>query len=248
MLGRKIGRPGPTLIFKRGRRGSRLPESRRNAATALIESDDAVFAGPRGGTRSARTMPRRLTSRPRDPSHPGAADRGDALIRWMQTVTSGRRWRCAASESDSSGLHQHRDRRGCRPRPSRVDRLGESRGRTPADSREHARARRYWRHSSRKGSEHSPSRRGRLRRRDRGTTERVGYKINRCTAEGRNGFCRSRRHRAGPPLKELAGALSEMADGEGANGSIEALQFHLGRAACRATLRATGRSRVTCSS
>src|SRR5512144_1709826 len=43
----------------------------------------------------------------------------------------------------------------------------------------------------------------------------------------------------GRRCEELAGALSEMADGEGANGSTEALEFHLRScAACRAKLRA----------
>ncbi len=65
-------------------------------------------------------------------------------------------------------------------------------------------------------------------------------KINRCMAEGRKRFLQvfaDIEH--GRRCDELAAALSEMADGEDANGSTEALEFHLRScAACRAKLRA----------
>ena len=65
-------------------------------------------------------------------------------------------------------------------------------------------------------------------------------KINRCMAEGRKRFLQvfaDIEH--GRRCEQLAAALSEMADGEDANGSTEALEFHLRScAACRAKLRA----------
>jgi RNA polymerase sigma factor (sigma-70 family) len=65
-------------------------------------------------------------------------------------------------------------------------------------------------------------------------------KINRCMAEGRKRFLQVFAEiEDGRRCEQLAGALSEMADGEGANGSTEALEFHQRScAACRAKLRA----------
>ena len=65
-------------------------------------------------------------------------------------------------------------------------------------------------------------------------------KINRCMAEGRKRFLQVFADiEDGRRCDELAAALSEMADGEDANASTEALEFHLRScAACRAKLRA----------
>ena len=65
-------------------------------------------------------------------------------------------------------------------------------------------------------------------------------KINRCMAEGRKRFLQVFADiEEGRRCEELAGALSELADGEDANGSTEAIRFHLKSCAtCRAKLRA----------
>ena len=65
-------------------------------------------------------------------------------------------------------------------------------------------------------------------------------KINRCMAEGRKRFLQVFAEiEDGRRCDQLAEALSQMADGEGANGSADALEFHLRScAACRAKLRA----------
>ena len=65
-------------------------------------------------------------------------------------------------------------------------------------------------------------------------------KINRCMAEGRKRFLETfAAIEEGRRCEELTGALSELADGEDANGSTDALRFHLRScAACRAKLRA----------
>jgi hypothetical protein len=65
-------------------------------------------------------------------------------------------------------------------------------------------------------------------------------KINRCMAEGRKRFLQVFADiEQGRRCEELAGALSALADGEGANGATDAVEFHLRScAACRAKLRA----------
>src|SRR5262249_3825701 len=65
-------------------------------------------------------------------------------------------------------------------------------------------------------------------------------KINRCMAEGRKRFLQVFADiEQGRRCEELAGALSELVDGERANGSTEPVEFHLRScAACRAKLRA----------
>ena len=65
-------------------------------------------------------------------------------------------------------------------------------------------------------------------------------KINRCMAEGRKRFLQVFSDiEQGRRCEQLAGALSELADGESANGSTDAVEFHLRSCAtCRAKLRA----------
>ena len=68
-------------------------------------------------------------------------------------------------------------------------------------------------------------------------------KINRCMAEGRKRFLQVFADiEQGRRCEELATALSAFADGEGANGSTDAVEFHLRSCAtCRAKLAPTGR-------
>src|SRR5262245_18720022 len=65
-------------------------------------------------------------------------------------------------------------------------------------------------------------------------------KINRCMAEGRKRFLEAfAAIEQGRRCEELSPAISEFADGEDPNGTMDALRFHLRScAACRAKLRA----------
>ncbi len=156
---------------------------------------------------------------------------GDALVRWMQTVT----------KREALAVRRQRERLLGSPRLSRPDEDDE---RDPLDSI----------------ASESPGPNDRLARRERVvrsaealnalkpqevralTLKAQGYsyaeigeitgwsytKINRCMAEGRKRFLQvfaDIEH--GRRCDELAAALSEMADGEDANGSTEALEFHL---------------------
>jgi RNA polymerase sigma factor (sigma-70 family) len=168
---------------------------------------------------------------------------GDALVRWMQTVT----------KREALAVRRQQERLLGSPRLSRPDEDDE---RDPLDSI----------------ASESPGPNDRLARRERVvrsgealnalkpqevralTLKAQGYsyaeigeitgwsytKINRCMAEGRKRFLQvfaDIEH--GRRCDALAAALSEMADGEDANGSTEALEFHLRScAACRAKLRA----------
>ncbi|MGA8217352.1 MAG: sigma-70 family RNA polymerase sigma factor, partial [Solirubrobacterales bacterium] len=220
------------------------PESRRRAASALIETHDAVFR------RTARRYS--ICADDSEDAYQRALEillmkappiEGDALVRWMQTVT----------KREALAVRRQRERLLGSPRLSSPDEDDE---RDPLDSI----------------ASENPGPNDRLARRERVvrsgealnalkpqevralTLKAQGYsyaeigeitgwsytKINRCMAEGRKRFLRvfaDIEH--GRRCDELAAALSEMADREDANGSTEALEFHLRScAACRAKLRA----------
>ena len=220
------------------------PESRRRAASALIETHDAVFR------RTARRYS--ICADDSEDAYQRALEilltkappiEGDALVRWMQTVT----------KREALAVRRQRERLLGSPRLSRPDEDDE---RDPLDSI----------------ASESPGPNDRLARRERVvrsgealnalkpqevralTLKAQGYsyaeigeitgwsytKINRCMAEGRKRFLQVFAEiEDGRRCDQLAEALSQMADGEGANGSADALEFHLrGCAACRAKLRA----------
>jgi RNA polymerase sigma factor (sigma-70 family) len=220
------------------------PESRRRAASGLIETHDAVFR--RTARRYSicaddaedayqRALEILLTKAP--------AIEGDSLVRWMQTVT----------KREALGVRRQRERL-----------LGSHRSAGPHEDGD-------WDPLDSVASE-SPGPNDLLARRERVlrsgealnalkpqevralTLKAQGYsyaeigeitgwsytKINRCMAEGRKRFLQVFAEiEDGRRCDELAAALSAMADGEGANSSTEALDFHLRScAACRAKLRA----------
>ncbi|HSD25618.1 MAG TPA: sigma-70 family RNA polymerase sigma factor [Solirubrobacterales bacterium] len=219
-------------------------ESRRRAATELIESHDAVFR--RTARRYSicaddaedayqRALEILLTKAP-------AID-GDALVRWMQTVT----------KREALAVRRQRERLLGSPRPPSND---DDADRDPLEFI----------------ASESPGPNDRLARRERVarsgealralkpqevralTLKAQGYsyaeigeitgwsytKINRCMAEGRKRFLQVFADiEQGRRCEELAAALSAFADGEDPNGSTDAVEFHLrGCATCRAKLRA----------
>ena len=219
-------------------------ESRRRAASALIETHDAVFR------RTARRYS--ICADDSEDAYQRALEilltkappiEGDNLVRWMQTVT----------KREALAVRRQRERLLGSPRLSGPD---DDDDRDPLDSIASA----------------SPEPDDRLARRERVvrsgealnalkpqevralTLKAQGYsyaeigeitgwsytKINRCMAEGRKRFLQVFADiEDGRRCEELASALSEMADGENANGSTEALEFHLRSCAtCRAKLRA----------
>jgi RNA polymerase sigma factor (sigma-70 family) len=168
---------------------------------------------------------------------------GDSLVRWMQTVT----------KREALGVRRQRERLlGTARSPGFED--GEDRD--PLDSIA----------SQSPGPNDRAARRERVVRSGEAlralkpqevralTLKAQGYsyaeigeitgwtytKINRCMAEGRKRFLQVFADiEQGRRCEELASAISEMADGEGANGRTEAVEFHLRScAACRAKLRA----------
>jgi RNA polymerase sigma factor (sigma-70 family) len=218
------------------------PESRRRAASALIESHDQVFrrtarrysiCGDDAEDAYQRALEILLTKAP--------LIEGDALVRWMQTVT----------KREALAVRRQRERLLGSPRPP-----SEDDDRDPLDFI----------------ASESPGPTDRLARRERVTRsgealqalkpqevraltlKAQGYsyaeigeitgwsytKINRCMAEGRKRFLQVFADiEQGRRCEELAAALSEMADGEGPNGSPEVVEFHLRSCAtCRAKLRA----------
>jgi RNA polymerase sigma factor (sigma-70 family) len=220
------------------------PESRRNAASALIESHDAVFR------RTARRYS--ICADDAEDAYQRALEilltkappiGGDALVRWMQTVT----------KREALAVRRQRERLLGSPRGSMFDEEGE---RDPLESVP----------SESPGPNDLVASRERVARSGEAlqalkpqevralTLKAQGYsyaeigeitgwsytKINRCMAEGRKRFLQVFAEiEQGRRCSELAGALSAMADGEEARGASEALQFHLRScAACRAKLRA----------
>ena len=219
-------------------------EARRRAASQLIDSHDAVFR------RTARRYS--ICADDAEDAYQRALEilltkappiEGDALVRWMQTVT----------KRESLAVRRQRERLLGPPRTPAHD---DDADRDPLEFI----------------ASESPGPNDRLARRERVarsgealralkpqevralTLKAQGYsyaeigeitgwsytKINRCMAEGRKRFLRAFADiEQGRRCEELAPALSELADGEGANGSTEAVEFHLRScAACRAKLRA----------
>jgi RNA polymerase sigma factor (sigma-70 family) len=245
LLGGTTGRAGePARPVNGDGEPTASPESRRRAASALIESHDRVFrrtarrysiCGDDAEDAYQRALEILLTKAP--------PIEGDALVRWMQTVT----------KREALGVRRQRERLLGSPRSSAFE---EDADRDPLDSIA----------SDGPGPNDRVARRERVTRSGEAlhalkpqeiralTLKAQGYsyaeigemtgwtytKINRCMAEGRKRFLQVFADiEQGRRCEELAAALSEMADGEGANGSTQAVQFHLrGCAACRAKLRA----------
>jgi RNA polymerase sigma factor (sigma-70 family) len=245
LLGGTIGRAGADARSSdEAEEAVASPESRRNAATALIESHDAVFR------RTARRYS--ICADDAEDAYQRGLEilltkappiEGDALVRWMQTVT----------KREALAVRRQRERLLGSPRASRFD---EDVDRDPLESiasespgpNDRAASRERVARSAEALQALKPQEVRALTLKAQGYSyaeigEMTGWsytKINRCMAEGRKRFLQVFADiEQGRRCKELAGALSEMADGEGANGSAEALQFHLRScAACRAKLRA----------
>ena len=217
-------------------------ESRRRAASALVDSHDAVFR------RTARRYS--ICADDAEDAYQRALEilltkappiEGDSLVRWMQTVTKrealavrrqrerllgsprsklddGDRDPLESIASESPGPNDHAARH------ERVVRSGEA---LQALKPQEARA------LTLKAQGYSYAEIGEI-------TGWTYTKINRCMAEGRKRFLQVFADiEQGRRCEELAAALSELADGEGANGQTDALEFHLRScAACRAKLRA----------
>jgi RNA polymerase sigma factor (sigma-70 family) len=220
------------------------PESRRRAASGLIQTHDGVFR------RTARRYS--ICADDAEDAYQRALEilltkappiEGDSLVRWMQTVTKRealavRRQRERLLGSHRSSLFDEEEERdpldsiasdgpGPNDRAARRERVTRSGEALQALKPQEVRA------LTLKAQGYSYAEIG----------EMTGWsytKINRCMAEGRKRFLEVFADiEQGRRCEELAAALSEMADGEDANGSTEALQFHLRScAACRAKLRA----------
>jgi RNA polymerase sigma factor (sigma-70 family) len=220
------------------------PESRHRAASALIESHDAVLrrtarrysiCADDGEDAYQRALEILLTKAP--------PIEGDALVRWMQTVT----------KREALAVRRQRERLLGSPRSSKSDE-GDDRdpleliaSESPGPNDRAARRERVVR-SGEALNALKPQEVRALTLKAQGYSyaeigEITGWsytKINRCIAEGRKRFLQIFADiEQGRRCEELASALSEMADGEDPNGPSEALQFHLRScAACRAKLRA----------
>jgi RNA polymerase sigma factor (sigma-70 family) len=218
-------------------------ESRRRAASDLIESHDTAFR------RTARRYS--ICADDAEDAYQRALEilltkappiEGDALVRWMQTVT----------KREALAVRRQRERLLGAPR---TPGQGDDTDRDPLD----------FIASESPGPNDQLARRERVARSGEAlqalkpqelralTLKAQGYsyaeigeitgwsytKINRCMAEGRKRFLQVFADiEQGRRCEELAVALSEFADGEGANGSKEAVEFHLRSCAvCRAKLR-----------
>jgi RNA polymerase sigma factor (sigma-70 family) len=219
-------------------------ESRRRAAADLIGSHDAVFR--RTARRYSicaddaedayqRSLEILLTKAPEI--------EGDALVRWMQTVT----------KREALAFRRQRERLLGSARPPThgddVDRdpLDFIASESPGPNDQLARRERVTR-SGEALRALKPQEVRALTLKAQGYSyaeigEITGWsytKINRCMAEGRKRFLQVFADiEQGRRCEELALALSEFADGERANGSSDAVEFHLRSCAtCRAKLRA----------
>lgn len=225
-----------------GGRPESTAEERKRAASGLIRSHDRVFR--RTARRYSicaddaedayqRALEILLTKAP-------SID-GDALVRWMQTVT----------KREALAVRRQRERLLSAPRPS-----ADEEDRDPLDSIA----------SERPGPNDRAIRRERVARSGEAlralkpqeiralTLKAEGYsyeeigaitgwtytKINRCMAEGRKRFLEVFSDiEQGNRCSEHAAALSALADGEAAVGAAEVLQLHLRSCGeCRAKLRA----------
>jgi RNA polymerase sigma factor (sigma-70 family) len=219
-------------------------ESRRRAASALIDTHDRVFR------RTARRYS--ICADDAEDAYQRALEifltkappiEGDALVRWMQTVT----------KREALAVRRQRERLLGAPRPPNV---GDGVERDPLDliasdapgPNDKAASRERVARSGEALQALKPQEARALTLKAQGYSyaeigEITGWsytKINRCMAEGRKRFLQTFAEiEQGRRCEELAAALSEFADGEDGNGSTEALRFHLRScAACRAKLRA----------
>jgi RNA polymerase sigma factor (sigma-70 family) len=219
-------------------------ESRREAASALIGSHDAVFrrtarrysiCGDDADDAYQRALEILLTKAP--------PIEGDALVRWMQTVT----------KREALAVRRQRERLLGGPRPpshaedADRDPLDFIPSESPGPNDQFARRERVTR-SGEALRQLKPQEVRALTLKAQGYSyaeigEITGWsytKINRCMAEGRKRFLQVFADiEQGRRCDELAGALSAFADGEKGNGSAAAVEFHLRSCAtCRAKLRA----------
>jgi RNA polymerase sigma factor (sigma-70 family) len=219
-------------------------EDRRRATRKLISSHDAVFR------RTARRYS--ICADDAEDAYQRALEilltkappiEGDALVRWMQTVT----------KREALAVRRQRERLLGSPRApghdddADRDPLEFIASESPGPNDQLARRERVAR-SGEALRALKPQEVRALTLKAQGYSyaeigEMTGWsytKINRCMAEGRKRFLRAFADiEQGRRCEELAAALSEFADGESANGSTEAIEFHLRScAACRAKLRA----------
>jgi RNA polymerase sigma factor (sigma-70 family) len=166
---------------------------------------------------------------------------GDALVRWMQTVT----------KHEALAVRRQRERLLGSPRPPSEDDdrdpLEFIASESPGPTDRLARRERVTR-SGEALRALKPQEVRALTLKAQGYSyaeigEITGWsytKINRCMAEGRKRFLQVFADiEQGRRCEELAAALSAMADGEDANGFADAVEFHLRSCAtCRAKLRA----------
>ena len=244
-LGGTIGRAGADArLHDEAAEAVASDESRRRAATALIESHDRVFR------RTARRYS--ICADDAEDAYQRALEilltkappiTGDALVRWMQTVT----------KREALGVRRQRERLLGSPRPPNAndlddrDPLESIASESPGPNDRAARHERVMR-SGEALRALKPQEVRALTLKAQGYSyaeigEITGWsytKINRCMAEGRKRFLQVFADiEQGRRCEELAAALSEMADGEDGNGSTEAVIFHLRScASCRAKLRA----------
>ncbi len=245
LLGGKTGRVGAEArSAEEAGEAVASPESRRRAASALIESHDAVFR------RTARRYS--ICADDAEDAYQRALEilltkappiDGDSLVRWMQTVT----------KREALGVRRQRERLLGSHRSAGADGdddwdpLDSIASESPGPNDRLARRERVVR-SGEALNALKPQEARALTLKAQGYSyaeigEITGWsytKINRCMAEGRKRFLQVFAEiEDGRRCDELAAALSAKADGEGANGSTEALDFHLRScAACRAKLRA----------
>lgn len=218
------------------------PESRRRAATGLIETHDAVFR------RTARRYS--ICADDAEDAYQRALEilltkappiDGDNLVRWMQTVT----------KREALGVRRQRERLLSAPRPP----AGEE-DRDPLDSiacespepDERAASKERVARSNEALRALKPQEVRALTLKAEGYSyaeigDITGWtytKINRCMAEGRKRFLAVFDDlERGGRCAEMTAALSAMADGEGEVDDADAVQLHLRSCgACRARLRA----------
>ena len=220
------------------------PESRRRAASGLIETHDAVFR------RTARRYS--ICADDAEDAYQRALEilltkappiEGDSLVRWMQTVTKREALAVRRQRERLLGSHRTSGSDG----DDEWDPLDSIASESPGPNDRLARRERVVR-SGEALNALKPQEVRALTLKAQGYSyaeigEITGWsytKINRCMAEGRKRFLQVFAEiEDGRRCDQLARALSQMADGEDGNGSTEALEFHLrGCAACRAKLRA----------
>ena len=219
------------------------PESRRRAASGLIETHDAVFR------RTARRYS--ICADDAEDAYQRALEilltkappiEGDSLVRWMQTVTKREALAVRRQRERLLGSHRASGSDG----DDEWDPLDSIASESPGPNDRLARRERVVR-SGEALNALKPQEVRALTLNAQGYSyaeigEITGWsytKINRCMAEGRKRFLQVFAEiEDGRRCDQLADALSEMADGENPNGSTE-LEFHLRScAACRAKLRA----------